>query len=565
MKKSLSVSFLCLVLIFTAIPFCVFAETGDDFILDSDFISWLPGEGEINAQYPGEGVITDDTIYDSFEAAGASLRSAMQSRAASVILSWICEPEQVEEMNRAVMREARAIFNEAIAHTGDPYGGVLLRNTTQVKGALTASMPYCRSWYEADGHIVAVGTFNITYVLSSMQDALFKEYSDAAVSMLQFEGKTEYERACAVYGYIINHAQYGNLGTGYWAYGPLVEGKGLCDGTAQLVYHLMLRAGIDCRYLIGYSGGGPETGVPLHAWNIVKVDGKWYNVDATFDLRGNPSSPYYDTTELNGVGWFLKCDRNFETDRYGRSFHGRMENYDYLPDLERAESDWGTYVILADVRLDSELGPGEYEYVYFIPRKTGAYKITASNTDKPLHISVETYIYGAPVYGEPGDDIQGKNIKLTKDEVYIFRVSFADGESCGPFSLRIRDASFNGGMIKDVKCESLYYTETVTASPVVKSVLFARYKKYDVRPKKMAVLLEDGTVIEGSLTDVIKTFKDKYDYDVRYKIEGDDQTQKNPWRAGTHHLILHFEELEAKYDVVITKQAYVKEPVIAKP
>lgn len=74
-------------------------------------------------------------------------------------------------------------------------------------------------------------------------------------------------------------------------YTTLVEGKGVCAGYAFALQYLLMRAGIQSYYVVGYAGEN-------HAWNLAKIDGEWYYVDATWDdpvYNGSddPYSPYY--------------------------------------------------------------------------------------------------------------------------------------------------------------------------------------------------------------------------------------------------------------------------------
>lgn len=71
-------------------------------------------------------------------------------------------------------------------------------------------------------------------------------------------------------------------------YTTLVEGKGVCAGYAFALQYLLMRAGIQSYYVVGYAGES-------HAWNLVKIDGKWYYVDATWDdpLTGSGSDSAY--------------------------------------------------------------------------------------------------------------------------------------------------------------------------------------------------------------------------------------------------------------------------------
>lgn len=62
---------------------------------------------------------------------------------------------------------------------------------------------------------------------------------------------------------------------GRTALGALDSRKAVCEGYARAFKALMdTQEGIETRYVCGYSGA-------YHAWNEVKIEGKWYNVDCT--------------------------------------------------------------------------------------------------------------------------------------------------------------------------------------------------------------------------------------------------------------------------------------------
>ncbi len=77
------------------------------------------------------------------------------------------------------------------------------------------------------------------------------------------------------------------------AYSGLVNGKTVCAGYARAFQYLMTELGIPCYYCTGYAG-------EAHAWNIVRLDGEYYNVDAT-----------WDDTEPNTYDFFNKTDGEF--------------------------------------------------------------------------------------------------------------------------------------------------------------------------------------------------------------------------------------------------------------
>ncbi len=69
----------------------------------------------------------------------------------------------------------------------------------------------------------------------------------------------------------------------------------------SVAYKMFTEAGIPCRIITGT--GNKDS----HGWNIVKLDGKWYNIDCTWDdpvtLKGK-NMVLYD--------YFLKSDEDFK-------------------------------------------------------------------------------------------------------------------------------------------------------------------------------------------------------------------------------------------------------------
>ncbi len=64
--------------------------------------------------------------------------------------------------------------------------------------------------------------------------------------------------------------------------GPLGQGVGVCEGISKTVKILCDKLGIWCT--IAISEANPEKGIKYrHAWNVVKIGGKYYHLDATFD------------------------------------------------------------------------------------------------------------------------------------------------------------------------------------------------------------------------------------------------------------------------------------------
>lgn len=76
------------------------------------------------------------------------------------------------------------------------------------------------------------------------------------------------------------------------AYSALVDGKSVCAGYARAYQYLLQQLGIPCYYCTGYSGGD-------HAWNIVKLDDGYYNVDVTWDDADTIRYDYFNKTDAD--------------------------------------------------------------------------------------------------------------------------------------------------------------------------------------------------------------------------------------------------------------------------
>lgn len=76
------------------------------------------------------------------------------------------------------------------------------------------------------------------------------------------------------------------------AYSALVNGKSVCAGYARAYQYLLQQLGIPCYYCTGYSGGD-------HAWNIVKLDDGYYNVDVTWDDASTLRYDYFNKTDAD--------------------------------------------------------------------------------------------------------------------------------------------------------------------------------------------------------------------------------------------------------------------------
>ncbi|WP_416294007.1 transglutaminase domain-containing protein [Paenibacillus illinoisensis] len=105
-------------------------------------------------------------------------------------------------------------------------------------------------------------------------------------------GMTNHEKVKAIHDWIVLHLAYDTSLQKYTAYDGLVTGSTVCQGYSLLAYRMLEQVGIENRIVEGTAGD------QLHAWNIVKLDGKWYHMDTTWDdptpdRKGKVSHNYY--------------------------------------------------------------------------------------------------------------------------------------------------------------------------------------------------------------------------------------------------------------------------------
>lgn len=112
---------------------------------------------------------------------------------------------------------------------------------------------------------------------------------------------TELEKEQYVHDFICQNVRYDKLKKSYSheILGPLGQGVGVCEGIAKTVKILCDQLGIWCIVVI--SEANLEKNIKYrHAWNIVKIGGAYYHLDATFDNTLSHMGPVrYDYFNLD--------------------------------------------------------------------------------------------------------------------------------------------------------------------------------------------------------------------------------------------------------------------------
>ena len=274
-----------------------------------------------------EEVVPNASYTSDVDALAGTLRQQMVSRAAVINLYY----HHDSVLTQAVFDQlCDDLFAKAIAHTGvGKEGDYILWNCQRYTVGATQEASSQGSGY--DVHI----TFTFTYLTDASQEAEVDQAVANLLKTLDLSGKTDYQKIKAIYDYICSNItyDYDNLYDDSYtlkhsSYAALINKKAVCQGYASLFYRLALEAGIDARVISGDSNGP-------HAWNIVKIEGSYYNLDSTWDA-GNTEYEYF----LKNAKDFPNHTRDaaYTTAAFTSSYpiaatsyavHGSIQDYEY--------------------------------------------------------------------------------------------------------------------------------------------------------------------------------------------------------------------------------------------
>ncbi|UYX53481.1 S-layer homology domain-containing protein [Bacillus thuringiensis] len=139
-------------------------------------------------------------------------------------------------------------------------------------------------------------TLKITYRETKEQTEYVMKQAKAIVSSIIQAGMDDHEKVKAIHDYVVKNVSYDTSYKAYTAYEALANRSAVCQGYTLLTYQLLKEAGIENHFVVGTGDGQP------HAWNLVKIDSKWYHLDTTFDdpvpdVQGRVTYSYFNLSD----------------------------------------------------------------------------------------------------------------------------------------------------------------------------------------------------------------------------------------------------------------------------
>ena len=210
-------------------------------------------------------------------------REKLINRESNIVLYYHCDEEITQEFFSNLVHQ---LFQKAIKHTGNGKEGDYLKWHCQgwtVKASISGN--------SNEGYGLNI-FYDVSYLSSLEQEEKVDEEVSNLLKSLDLSNKTDYQKVKAIYDYICSNVTYDHdnlndksYSLKYTAYAALINKTAVCQGYASLFYRLALDTGVDTRVISGEAGGP-------HAWNIVKLNGKYYNLDSTWDA-GRSTYAYF--------------------------------------------------------------------------------------------------------------------------------------------------------------------------------------------------------------------------------------------------------------------------------
>lgn len=158
--------------------------------------------------------------------------------------------------------------------------------------------------------------FTLEYRTTAAEDAAVGRRVDEILTELNVWDAAPRDKILAVHDWIIANVEYDRGTTRYTAYDALFASKTtVCQGYALLGFAMLTELGIETRIIDGIALEERTS----HAWNLVKLDGKWLHLDMTHDdpvIQKADGSGYLSEEEKQA--YYAELESNPQSSYYGK-------------------------------------------------------------------------------------------------------------------------------------------------------------------------------------------------------------------------------------------------------
>ena len=226
------------------------------------------------------------------------LAEGMEARSTTITLKYKGSTKNLEKQLK------QAVYN---ALDADPYTKYIVDR-------------YVYSWRGTTGS--AKITLQVHYRETAQQTAYVRQRVKEILKQLIEPGMNALQKIQAIHDYVVVNLKYDTDLQKYTAYEGLKTGEAVCQGYALLTYELLKEAGIENRLVEGTAGD------QLHAWNLVRLDNRWYHLDTTWD------DPVPDVPKRVNYTYYLRTDEQMGKDHIWVAADYPLASVPYLTTLQ---------------------------------------------------------------------------------------------------------------------------------------------------------------------------------------------------------------------------------------
>ena len=287
----------------------------------------------------------------------------------------------------------------------------------------------------------------------------------------KFRHLSDVDKVMALHDYLIDYIEYADTHIVRRAYGALIEKKAVCQGYAQAFQKILSNLNIEGHTVIGWNISNEPV---LHEWNRVKLDGKWYYIDLTWDdtpwvshrnykyflintpMLGKDHQKWYSLAggaEVDGSEYLYYAYK-----KYGILANTRED----LENIVKAQIN-STNLPNVDINVAVPSTIPDYEVINVIKQIAGS-TVTIKENNDLKNTSGDYHHYGYQVGNintQPTTDI--KLLSITPLN--------AEGETTTKLELTF-DKAIDGLSLENIKINDVYKTNLKKTSPCIYELSF---------------------------------------------------------------------------------------------
>ncbi|EKQ57131.1 MULTISPECIES: transglutaminase-like domain-containing protein [unclassified Clostridium] len=156
-------------------------------------------------------------------------------------------------------------------------------------------------------------TLTVTYTTTKEQEDYINKELTRVINSIITSNMSNFDKVKVINKYLMDRYEYDYTLTSNNAYTALTTGKTACEGYAMTAYKMLNMVGIENRIVIGKLNGIG------HAWNMVKLNNKWYQLDITNNDVLDSNKFFLtddDTLKQEGFSWetadYPVCDEKYD-------------------------------------------------------------------------------------------------------------------------------------------------------------------------------------------------------------------------------------------------------------